>query len=360
MDLFTGKTWEEFLKNGGNISGFRERRRKTAETIMPGDFLIGYLTGLSRFITVLEVKSKCYFDKTPIWSDELFPCRFKVEILHKLEPKTAIPVLELRDKLGLFKNLKSQKTWSGFFRGSPIEFDTKDAEIIVEAVANAVSSPIIRAFDEKKYWRQPKTYQSKVGTVTVPEEKEETQTEQVRTEEKTTHEEIQWLLLKLGSDMGFDVWVARNDRNRQFSGNAFQQIPKLRNELPMQFDDATNKTIELIDVLWLQGNTIVAAFEVEHTTTIYSGLLRMSDLMSMQPNLRINPYIVASDDKRVKVISEINRPTFATLKPPLSRICRFIPYSKLKREIEQLGPKVKYMKAEFLYELAESCETEEL
>ena len=62
------------------------------------------------------------------------------------------------------------------------------------------------------------------------------------------------------------------------------------NELPRQFDDATNKTIELIDVLWLQGNAIIAAFEVEHTSSIYSGILRMSDLVSMQPNIKLNLY----------------------------------------------------------------------
>ena len=32
----------------------------------------------------------------------------------------------------------------------------------------------------------------------------------------------------------------------------------MKTELPLQFDDATNRTIELIDVLWLQGNAIVA------------------------------------------------------------------------------------------------------
>ncbi len=36
LDLFTGKTWEEFLKNGSNVSGFRERRKKIAQTINPG------------------------------------------------------------------------------------------------------------------------------------------------------------------------------------------------------------------------------------------------------------------------------------------------------------------------------------
>jgi hypothetical protein len=47
----------------------------------------------------------------------------------------------------------------------------------------------------------------------------------------------------------------------------------------------TNQTIELIDVLWLDGNAIVAALEIESTTSIYSGLLRMSDLVARQPNI---------------------------------------------------------------------------
>ncbi len=70
--------------------------------------------------------------------------------------------------------------------------------------------------------------------------------------------------------------------------------------LPTQFNEATNKTIELIDVLWLKGNSIVAAFEVECNTSVYSGLLRMSDLLSLQPNLDINLYLVAPDERHNK------------------------------------------------------------
>ena len=51
--------------------------------------------------------------------------------------------------------------------------------------------------------------------------------------------------------------------------------------------------------------------EIEHTTSIYSGLLRMSDLVAMQPNLQIPLFIVAPDVRRNKVIEEVNRPTFA-------------------------------------------------
>jgi hypothetical protein len=115
--------------------------------------------------------------------------------------------------------------------------------------------------------------------------------------------------------MGLDVWVARNDRSRDWNGHRFTDLPRLRAELPLQFDEATNRTIELIDVLWLKGNAVVAAFEIESTTSIYSGLLRMSDLIAMQPNLNIPLYLVAPDERRQKVFAEVNRPTFSRLSP---------------------------------------------
>jgi predicted RNA-binding protein len=354
LDLFTGTTWEEFLEHGAKISGFRESRKKTAQRISPGDYLLCYLTGISRFVGILEVKSQCYFDTTQIWKDEIFPIRFDVELVEKLDAKTAIPVLSLKDELELFRGLKSRNAWTGFFRGSPAEFSSNDGEIIFHAIKKAVKNPVELEYDERKYRRKTKTYESKIGVVTVPEDHDEDQKKAPLDE--TTHEEIQFMLLKLGSDLGLDVWVARNDRNRKHNGINFQDVPNLRRELPRQFDDATNKTIELIDVLWLQGDAIIAAFEVEHTTAIYSGLLRMSDLVSMQPNIKLDLFMVAPDERREKVFYEINRPTFARLKPPLPKICRFIPYSELKTEVEQIGSRMRYMKPEFISEIAESCE----
>ena len=54
---------------------------------------------------------------------------------------------------------------------------------------------------------------------------------------------------------------------------------------------------------------MVAAFEIESTTSIYSGLLRMSDLIAMQPNLNIPLYLVAPNERRQKVFAEVNRST---------------------------------------------------
>ncbi len=83
----------------------------------------------------------------------------------------------------------------------------------------AVENPVKRPVDESKLARRPKALRAKGKSFTVPESDDTT--EQVRevpekrpkeeSKELTAHTEIQWLLLKLGSDMGLDVWVARND-----------------------------------------------------------------------------------------------------------------------------------------------------
>ena len=110
---------------GAKISGFRASRKRLAERISSGDYLLCYLTGISRFIGILEVKSKCYEDATPIWRDERFPIRFDVELVEKLDARTAVPVLSLKDELEIFRGLKSRNAWTGFFRGSPAEFSVR-------------------------------------------------------------------------------------------------------------------------------------------------------------------------------------------------------------------------------------------
>ena len=357
LDLFTGKTWEEFLKNGAKISGFRERKRKTAQKIHPGDYFICYLTGISRIIGVLEVKSDCFVEESPLWEDAVFPIRFKVKLIHQLTPKAAIPIQNFKEKLSIVKKPGSKIAWTEFFRGSPTEFPAEDGKLIVEEIKKAAENPIEVEFDEKQYWRKPRLFETKDSIVTIPEkETEEIPKPQV---EKSLHDEMQYFLLKLGSDVGLDVWVAKDDLNKEFNGIVFKDVPNLKKEFPRQFDEATNRTIEKIDVLWFQGDAIVGAFEIEHTTSIYSGLLRMADLISMQPNIKINLYIVAPDERRDKVFEEINRPVFAKLKPRLQKICRFIPYSELKKGIETVKNYTKYLKPEFMEEIAESCEPDE-
>lgn len=365
LDLFTWKTWQEFLKAGGEVSGFKESRWRSVQQIKRGDYLLCYLTGISRWIGVLEVASPPYQDNSPVWADEVFPCRVRTKIVASLTPEIAIPVVSLKDQLSMFQNMVSPIAWTGFFRGSPNKMKVSDGEAVTSAILEAKSHPTVRRVDEAKLGYRPRTAKTKlIGDVTIPDD-DEAKAEDNRVlvekeiaKESSAHTEIQELLLRLGSDMGLDIWAARNDRGKEIGGKKLADLPRMKRELPLQFDEATNRTIELIDVLWLKGNAIVAAFEIESTTSVYSGLLRMSDLIAMQPNLNIPLYLVAPDDRRDKVVTEINRPTFSRLSPPMNAICKFIPFARLRHQVSQIGPLVRYLKPDFLDELAESCHIE--
>jgi predicted RNA-binding protein len=318
LDLFTPATWQEFLDAGGAVSGFREARWSTLQKVKPGDYFLCYVTGISRWIGVLEVTSEAFRDTASIWKDESFPCRVKVKVIAKVTPETEIRVKDMKDQLSVFQTDYARQTggalaWTGHFRGSPTKWKTSDGEAVVKAVLHAAESPTVRPIDPSKLKYRPKALKTKIGLVTVPESETTEQADPQVVKEPAAHTEIQWLLLKLGSDMGFNVWVARNDRSRSFNEHRFSELPALKSSLPLQFDDATNRTIELIDVLWLDRNAIVAAFEIESTTSIYSGLLRMADLVAMQPNLNIPLFLVAPEERREKVFAEVNRPTFSSL-----------------------------------------------
>jgi len=356
IDLFTGTTWEEFLAAGGVVSGFRETERATVKKIAPGDWLLCYVTGVSRLIGILEVTGELFTGEEQIWAGDAFPARLPVKVVLELKPEHAVPVTTLRERLSYFQSA-SPTAWTAHFRRSPKREHPEDAQAIVEALEAAASDPVSRPYPDAKWHRKlGGKLQSKEEDVSVPPKDEDATEEHEQPAASVTHEEIQSLLLRLGSEMGFGLWVARNDRGKTFRGKALGETFGITDKLPAQFDPATNRTIELIDVLWLDENAIVAAFEVEHTTSIYSGLLRMADLVSMQPNINIRLYIVAPDERREKVFSEISRPVFSRMKPPLRDRCQFIPYSELRAKEERLRGLAQYLKPEFLDEVAESAD----
>ena len=346
LDLFTGTTWAEFQKAGARVSGFRQRMGSAAKKVKPGDVLLCYLTGVMRWVGALKVVGPST-DATPIWKDEQFPVRFAVEPIVVLPPEHGVPMADLEGRVEFFRGPVDRGKFRGFVRMSPNRFSKAgDGALVLGLLERAAASPISRPVDPKKLARKPlyKAEQRKGRTtvearVSVPEPEEseahEQQGEEIAPATATTrHTEMQWHLLTLGAEMGLDVWVARNDRNRVWNGRALGRVGNSVEDLPTQFNEATQRTIELIDVLWLKGNSIVAAFEVECTTSVYSGLLRMSDLLALQPNLDIRLYLVAPDERRSKVEQEILRPTFTLREKPLSKVCGFLAFSRLMEKVE--------------------------
>src|SRR6267154_751901 len=113
LDLFTEATWQEFLDAGAEVSGCRESRWKSAQQIKSGDYLICYLTRLSRLVGILEVASEAFKDYTPLWKNDIFPCRVKVRAITSLTPETGVPIIHLRDQLSIFEHLESPFAWTG-------------------------------------------------------------------------------------------------------------------------------------------------------------------------------------------------------------------------------------------------------
>jgi hypothetical protein len=182
--------------------------------------------------------------------------------------------------------------------------------------------------------RKVKTPEGEV-TVTVPVDEDETESQRVAAPEVRSGDvrqsfQIQALLAKIGIALGFKIWIPRTDRSRVSELLQERERGALLESLPLNNDMTTLNTIEQIDILWLRGRWIARAFEVEHTTAVYSGLLRMADLLALQPNMDIRLHIVAADERREKVFREMQRPVFSLLeRGPLSKSCTFISYESV-------------------------------
>lgn len=132
-------------------------------------------------------------------------------------------------------------------------------------------------------------------------------------ESSTSHTHVQWLLAKIGRKLGCKVWIAVNDHHKDWEGERLGDLSL--DALPsLGLDQEALELIKRIDVLWIKGaNQVAGAFEIECTTSVYSGLLRLSDLTALSPNLSFPLYIVVPEKRMKKVRNELMRPTFQTL-----------------------------------------------
>ena len=201
--------------------------------------------------------------------------------------------------------------------------------------------PPVRLSGRVSTWSSVLDKSVNVTVPTVPDEEDERVSDDAVRESM----QIQGLIAKIGTSMGYTIWLPRADRGRVL--RVWKAQPgELLDQLPLGYDSTTMKTIEQIDVLWLRKRSIVRAFEVEHTTSIFSGLLRMADLVALQPDINIKLHIVAPGEKREKVLQEIQRPVFSLLEGrALSEMCTYLSYDNIKeigelKHLEHLSDKV--------------------
>ncbi len=181
-----------------------------------------------------------------------------------------------------------------------------------------------------------------------------TEQEIVELEEKierapTEHDEMQWRLIRLGKRAKVDVWVPQNDQGKSYEGHNF------REEVLSDFQETLDVPIYVknIDVVWKYGYSIKSAFEIEHSTSVYSGILRLSDLRALTPNSSYPLFIVADRSRRNKVFSELKRPTFDNPYLNLKEAIGFLSYDKVRELDEQTKDQNANLSSDFLVKESE-------
>lgn len=144
--------------------------------------------------------------------------------------------------------------------------------------------------------------------------------------EPTEHDEMQWRLIRLGRAARNDVWIPKPDQGRQYEGFSFRDFVLKEFEPGLDIP----KPVENIDCVWRFGFQIKSAFEIEHSTSIYSGILRLSDLKCVAPNSNYPLFIVAPREKRPQVFEQVRRPTFSNPYLKLREAIRFLSYENIR------------------------------
>jgi len=282
-----------------------------------------------------EVAGKTFESKAMVWDNDIFPYRIPIKFIHALVKEQRVQLLgEVRDAL---TSAWGPRYGWGILNQQVLENDPADT--IIRAIRShpnglaEIESNIEQLLQEAKQEREIVSVKKKLKclppTREVPFPVEEFETK----EEESKHSQAQSALIKLGKVTGCSVWIAPNDRNRLFRGKPLGE--ECLKDLPnLGLGYEATRQISLIDIIWIRQNAPVCAFEVETTTSIYSGLLRMSDLLSVVPALKVKLYIVAPKERQDRVKAELTRPTFQ--KVGLNDFCKFIPSEELNNLLSRV------------------------
>jgi 16S rRNA G966 N2-methylase RsmD len=114
------------------------------------------------------------------------------------------------------------------------------------------------------------------------------------------HSEIIALLAKIGEARGHSIWIGQREQRDTASGVVERVLLRdLVTKKPASLKGVKElATVLDMDLLWLDGNKVIRAFEVECTTTMTSGLQRGSNLPADVPKTMVIPEERENDFER--------------------------------------------------------------
>ena len=283
-------------KKGNPVPSF-----KTTERIKAGDKIVYYCKGDYVIKGIYEV-GKLQYEKEEQWPDT--PLQF--EIIPILELDIPYDFRPLISSLDLFKGISDPRRWGLVFMGmnnSIKSMTDNDYEIIEKSLIKA---------------------KQQEGQIDIEGD------DQLELPNYRQHLLVQHQISEWGIKNGHRVHVAINDRNK-----IKENLPELLDDIPKFHEEGILEIAKWIDVLFFdrEREFLTHAFEVEHTPTMYSGLLRLNDIAERYPYEKTKYYIISDDKYRMKFDQELDRPSFYMLR---QRNCTFRNYKEVDKEWRNL------------------------
>lgn len=334
-------------------------RQKLRRQLQPGDLILPYLSRIGWVgIWIATSWPRLAPEESP-FGDE-FPLVADYEVDFQLDPEEALTTSDIPSPHSLLRmDAGYGSVLPVLFRMSGVELSEPIGQALADELREWAREPKRRKLTAAQTSGGPRAehVDTDQGPVAIPpaadEADEVVDTEQQMASEDATpvapvrqHAVVQRKLLELGRRLGLTPWVTPGDRSAPAddAGQPLGEVQGVTTQLPAQFNEATNRTIRYIDVMWLHRSRIEAAFEVENSTSIYSGILRMADLLALQPNIDVPLYLVIPAERLDKAQDELLRPVFQTMQRPLHQVCRILTYDKVDELLglaEQAGGALK-------------------
>jgi len=131
-------------ERGFPVAGMKERRRRLAEQVAPGDLIVFYVTGVQAFGAITRVVGELYEDRTRIWpgkpgkADD-YPWRFETEPVVVLDEGDFVRAEELAGELEHTRKWPAEH-WRLAFQGQLRTVSDHDAALL-ERVVREQSAP---------------------------------------------------------------------------------------------------------------------------------------------------------------------------------------------------------------------------
>jgi hypothetical protein len=129
-------------EHGFAVAGMKERRRRAAESMEPGDLIVFYVTGIKAFGAIARITGEMYEDRTKLWpgkpgKPDPYPWRLPTEPVLVLEEDAFVPAEDLAPGLEHVRKWPAEH-WTLAFQGQLRTVPDADLELIETRMRAAV------------------------------------------------------------------------------------------------------------------------------------------------------------------------------------------------------------------------------